>query len=389
MKAIVCGAGIAGLAAAICLARDGWDVLLIEKAPGLREEGYMIDFFGPGYDAASRLGLVPALERVAYRPPAATWVDRTGKERARLDYETMRRALDGKLLSLMRGDLERVLSDALPANVERRFDCSIAGISESSTGVAVTLTTGARENCDLLIGADGVHSHVRSLVFGPEENFFRYLGYQTAAFLFDDARIGAAIGGAFLLASQPGREFGLYRLRDGRILSVWIHDHPDAAIPAEPRQALKRLYSGMDWFTPDALAALDGVDDLYYDQVAQIEMEHWCKGRVALLGDAAYAVSLLAGQGASLAMAGAYVLADALRDAPSVETGLARYEARLKKKVAAKQKAGRRTAQWIAPRDRWHIMLRNWSLKLFGLPGLSRLLVPLLGAGSDGVIDDA
>jgi 2-polyprenyl-6-methoxyphenol hydroxylase-like FAD-dependent oxidoreductase len=389
MKAIVCGAGIAGLATATCLARSGWDVLLVEKARGLREEGYMIDFFGPGYDAAARMDLLPALERVAYRPPAARWVDGAGKEQARLDYEMMRHALDGKLLSLMRGDLEHTLSDVLPGTVERRFDCSIAEVHDSGASVAAVLTTGARERCDLLVGADGVHSHVRGLVFGPEENFFRYLGYQTAAFLFDDARIRAAIGDDFVLASKPGREFGLYRVRDGRILSVWIHAYADAARPADTRQALKDLYAGMGWFAPDALAALDGVQHLYYDQVAQIEMAHWCKGRVALVGDAAYAVSLLAGQGASLAIAGAYVLADALHGAQSVEAGLGRYEARLKQKVTAKQKAGRRTAQWIAPRDRWHILLRNWSLKLFGLPGLARLLVPVLGAGSDGVIDDA
>ena len=387
MRAIVCGAGIAGLSAAWWLARSGWDICLVEKAPGPREEGYMIDLFGSGYDVAERMGLLGRIAEVAYFVPRVVWVNGGGRERSTLDYGLFRKLQKGRVYSLMRGDLEAVLYSALPASVERRFSETIAEIHSIDGEVDLTLAGGERVSADLLVGADGIHSHVRNLVFGPEVEYFRYLGFHTAAYLFEDRSIREALANRFLIYSEPKREVGLYALRDGRIASFFVHSSPEAAPPSSPLARLKSVYSGMSWLVPGTLAAGEDASAIYYDQVAQIEMESWHKGRAVLVGDAAYAVSLLAGQGASLGMGGAYVLAEELGRRTSVEEALVHYYARLKPQMKKKQAAGRNAAQWIVPQDRLHILMRDWSLKLAKIPGLSSVLGPVLVAGSESVVE--
>jgi 2-polyprenyl-6-methoxyphenol hydroxylase-like FAD-dependent oxidoreductase len=373
MKAIVCGAGIAGLTAAWSLARSDWDVLLIEKAPGLREEGYMIDFFGPGFDVAERMGILAALRERAYDIPEAVWVDGRGRREASLNYALFQRAENGRILSLMRGDLERTLYEALPNRIARRFGAAIAEINLSTDHVEAVLAGGETVRADLLVGADGIHSTVRACIFGPEERYFRYLGYHTAAYIFEDPAIGRALAGRVWIMSVPGREVGLYATRTG-IASFFVHATPDPNRPRDALAELKHVYGAFGWLVPATLAGGNTARAIYYDQVAQVAMERWHRGRVVLIGDAAYAVSLLAGQGASLAMAGGYRLGESLADGAPVEDALARFEAGLREVVANKQQAGRNAAQWIAPRDRRHILLRNWSLRLAKLPGVSRLI---------------
>ena len=387
MKAIVCGAGIAGLSTAFWLARGGWDVLLVEKARGPREEGYMIDFFGSGYDAAERMGLLPRLIEIAYRPASAAWVNQAGREQASLDYDLFRKVLKGRVLSLMRGDLERVLYEALPSSIEVRFNVTVAEVHSVRGGVDLTLSGGDRIFADLLVGADGIHSRVRGLVFGAEERYLRYLGFHTAAYLFDDLAIRDSLEGRFLIYSEPKREVGLYAIRGGRIASFFVHNSSDPALPVSPIENLRDAYEGMGWLVPETLKAGENATSIYYDQVAQIEMDAWRKGHAVLVGDAAYAVSLLAGHGASLGMGGAYVLAQELGKSGPIEKALARYETRLKPQITKKQASGRNAAKWVVPPDRLHILMRNWSLKLAKLPGMSVLLNPVLVAGSESVVN--
>ena len=386
MKVVVCGAGIAGLTAAWGFAHAGWDVVLLEKASGPREEGYMIDFFGPGFAVAEQMGLVSVLTELAYAVPQAVWVDAQGRRQATLDYARLQRAEKGRLLSLMRGDLERALYGALPSGIERRFSCSLSAIHPSADGVAVELAGGERLRADVLVGADGIHSEVRALAFGPEERYFRYLGYHTAAFIFNDASVEAALDRRVWMISVPGREVGLYAIRDGRIACFFVHATADPRRPGDPLAELGRVYGDLDWLVPATLAGGKAAAAIYYDQVAQIALDDWCRGRVVLVGDAAYAVSLLAGQGASLAMAGAYRLAESVGRSASIEQGLALYQRRLRPLVEKKQATGRRAAQWIVPRDRRHILMRNWSLKLARLPGVSRLIARSLVGDPERVV---
>lgn len=387
-RAIVCGAGIAGLTTAWWLADAGWDVVVVEIAPGLREEGYLIDFLSSGYDVAERMGVLGALEAVAYPVSEIVDVDRSGRRRTSLDYDPFRRLQGGRLLSLMRGDLERVLFEVLPASVDVRYDLSIAAVDRTREAVEVSLTDGTRERADLLVGADGIHSRVRELVFGEESAFLRSLGLHTAAYTFEDESFRRALDGQFQNLALPNRVAGFYPIRNGRVATFFVYRTPDDSLPDSPCDALSGTFGDLEWLLPDALDHCGRGSDVYYDLVAQVEMARWTAGRVVLVGDACGGVSLLAGQGASLAMGGAYVLAEALREADSVDDGLAGYESRSQPAIEEKQAAGRRMANWMVPPSRVHLAVRNAVLGLAQFPGLSRLLGPALAAASESVVDE-
>ncbi len=389
MKAIICGAGIAGLTLGTCLARDGWHVVVVERAPSLRNEGYMIDFMGSGYDVAERLGLLPRLKEIAYDIPTVDWMDGKGHVSARLDYHRFAGMLDGRLLSLMRGDLERTIFDALPKSVDMRFGQTIARIEDQGDVVAVTLSGGTVETADLLVGADGIHSDVRAKTFGDGDRFSRYLGYHTAAFIYDDAEAVGSLGNRFRIMALPGRQAGFYPIRGGKVAAFFAHVARNPTLPADPVAELRRVYGDLGWLVPKSLEHAARLPGIYYDQIAQIEMDQWSKGRVTLIGDAADAVSLLAGQGASLAMGTAYVLADELRTMTDIPSALDAYQKRLLADVRKKQESGRKTARWIVPQTRFDIAFRNLTLRAATMPGLGWVLAPFLVSGTESVIDKA
>jgi 2-polyprenyl-6-methoxyphenol hydroxylase-like FAD-dependent oxidoreductase len=386
MKAVICGAGIAGLTLAWFLERGGWEVLMVERAAVPRDEGYMIDFFASGYDTAELMGLLPRLRELAYHLPEVAYVDRHGNRRSHLDYDLFRRFQRGRLLTLMRGDLEHALRQAAGDRVEIRYDRSVEAVAATADRVTVALTDGTREQADLLVGADGIHSRVRELVFGPERRFLRYLGYHTAAHVFTDDRLSSGLAGSLQLRAAPGRQAGYYPIRGGRVAAFYSHVAADPARPSDPREALRSTYADLGWVVPDALAHCPRPPVLYYDQVAQIEMPAWSRGRVTLAGDACQAVSLLAGQGAAMAMGGAYVLADELSAGTDVAASLTRYEMRVKPAVQRKQAAGRRTAGWVVPNSQWRIAARDQMLRLAGLPGLTWLLRPILTTPAGSIV---
>ncbi|MEU2997591.1 MULTISPECIES: FAD-dependent oxidoreductase [unclassified Streptomyces] len=374
MRAVICGAGIAGLALARRLDAQGWNVVVLEKAPGPRTQGYMVDFFGPGYDAMEAMGLLPRLTELAYRIDEASFVDKHGRRRAGLDYTQFSRALGGRLMSIMRPDLELALRETLPPGVDLRFGTGPASIEETSEEVRVTLVDGSVERADLLVGADGVHSTVRRLAFGGEASFLKYRGFHTAAYVFDDPDVFEQVRGRLCLTDTVDRQMGLYGLRDGRVAAFGVHRSETGDIPRDTREAVRRAYQGLGWVVPRALRACPPSSEVYYDQVAQIVMDRWSRGRTVLVGDAAYAVSLLAGQGASLGVAGAYVLAEELDRASSVAAGLAAYEQRWRPVTVDKQEAGRAAAEWFLPASPSRLRVRRAAMRLSGLPGVGRLV---------------
>jgi 2-polyprenyl-6-methoxyphenol hydroxylase-like FAD-dependent oxidoreductase len=374
MRAVICGAGIAGLSLAGRL-HDvlGWEVVVLEKAARPRTEGYMIDFFGPGYDAAETMGVLPWLEELSHPVSEAVFLDDRGRCRGRLGYDSFARSLDGRLLSIMRPDLELALRERLSFAVGLRFGAGPARIDAGAHGVHVTLTDGSSIDADLLVGADGIHSTVRHLVFGQEPRYVRHLGYQTAAFTFHDPETHAELGDRFCLTDTIDRQMGLYALRDGRVAAFAVHRAAGSGLPDDSRAALRREYGSLGWLVPRALAACPPSAQVYYDQVAQTVLPSWSRGRVVLVGDACHAVSLVAGQGASLAIAGACVLADQLARARHVEDALAGYERLWRPVVARRQRAARRTARWFVPGTPRQLRLRRAALRFAGLPGARRI----------------
>lgn len=386
MKVVICGAGIAGLALAQRLDGFGWEVVVLEKAPGPRPQGYMIDFFGPGYDAAEAMGVLPRLRQLGYRFEEASWLDATGRCRARLRFEQFGKIVQGRLFSILRPDLEQALREHLSGNVDLRFAASLCAVHHTAGGVQVTLRDGGTLQADLLVGADGIHSTVRGLVFGEERRYLRYLGFHTAAFVFDDPHIHGEVAGRLCLTDTIDRQMGLYGLRDGRVASFAVHRSPDPTLPPDPAAAIRREYGSLGWIIPQALDRCPPAAQVYYDQVAQIELPQWSRHRVVLLGDAAYAVSLLAGQGASLAIAGAYVLAEQLATAGSIETALHRYEQLWRPVAEEKQQVARSGVRWFLPHSRAQLRARHLVMGLSRLPGIDRYIARALAGKSTALV---
>jgi 2-polyprenyl-6-methoxyphenol hydroxylase-like FAD-dependent oxidoreductase len=386
MKVAICGAGISGLALAHRMHAHGWDVVVLERAPGPREQGYMIDFFGPGFDAAEAMGLLPALRERAHPIDVAAYVDASGRTTARLAFARFASTEGGRLLSLLRSELEAALREQLPAAVELRYGAAVTDVQVRPDAVDVALSEGTRLTADLLVGADGIHSTVRRLVFGEESRYLRYLGFHTAAYQFHDPVVEEATRHRVCLTDTPQRQMGIYGLGGGRVATFTVHRAPDPTLPADCRAAVQEEYGSLGWLVPRALAACPPSSEVFYDQVAQIEMPRWSRGRVTLLGDACAAVSLLAGQGASLGVGGAYVLAEELAAAPTLEAGLERYERTWRPVATDRQVTGRRAARWFVPASERQVRLRRALLKLGGLPWLDRAIVRTIAGEPTSVV---
>ncbi|MCV6965431.1 FAD-dependent monooxygenase [Mycobacterium intermedium] len=382
----ICGAGIAGLAAAERMSALGAEVVLLERSPGPRTQGYLIDFFGAGYDAAEAIGVLPAIEDLAYQVEEASLVDTHGRRRAGIPYGLIAKALEGRLCSIMRPDLEKALRDNLPGDVDLRFGASVADVFHRDEGVTVTLADGGELDVDLLIGADGIHSTVRTLVFGDESQYLRYLGFHTAAFVVDAPEIREVAGDRVMLTDTLDRQLGFSVLRDGKVAAFAVHRAPDPQRPSDVRVAIQSNYADMGWLVPQALENCPPAEEIYYDQVAQVVMPTWRKNRVVLLGDSCAAVSLLAGQGASLAVAAAYLLAEQFRRTSSVDRALDFYERLWRPTVEDKQKTARDMANRFLPATSGQQRTRRLALRFAWFGPVKRRLVAALVGEPDAVI---
>ncbi|MFG3116749.1 FAD-dependent monooxygenase [Streptomyces sp. NPDC048197] len=371
MKALICGAGIAGLALAKRLHHHGWEVHLVDHAPGPRTQGYVIDFFGPGYEALSAMGLQSQLREFASPVEEFRYIDDRGRTTVSVDYALFSKALNGEIASIMRPALERMLRESLAEEIDLRYGVTIDRIDDKAV-----LSDGTTIDADLIVGADGIHSRVRSLAFGGDDACLRYLGMHTGAFVFTDPEAFTQVRGRFVLTETLNRQMGFYGLGEGRVAVFTVHRNPDPALPGDPRETLRHEYAGMGDLAERALAQCPPPDQVYYDQVAQTDIPSWHNGRVTLVGDAAHAVSLIAGQGASLGIAGAYVLAERLHRSSSVSEGVADYERRWRPVATDVQTAARdRVTEWFLPTSPVKLLLRRWGFRAMRLPGLDRLLV--------------
>lgn len=386
MRVLICGAGIAGLTLAWCLERRGHNPVVVERAPHLRDDGYMIDFFGSGFGVAERLGLLPDLESIHYPVDRVVFVDHRGEERFSVPYPALRKRLfANRHFNFMRGELERVLYERFTGRAAIRFDTTVAAFANTERCVEVTLTSGVTESVDLLVGADGVHSSVRQHAFGTPSRFTRQLGYRMAALILDDPPPQLHTRGAFVTLTCPNRQVTVYPIRGGRLATFFLHKtrRPvQETLKGAACDELHRIYGDLGWVVPDLLAQCRTAQGIYFDAVEQVQMPTWSTGRVVLVGDACQCVSPLAGQGASMALTAGYVLAEELDANGDVSRVLTRYEERLKPTIERQQQAGRRMAKWFVPEDQPHRLVRDLVTRMSTWPGVAGLLRRRMAAES-------
>lgn len=368
MRVAISGAGVAGPTLAYWLRRSGHEITLIEKAPSFRDGGYIIDFWGHGYTVAERMGVLPEVLRRGYRVREVRIVGADGRRLGGFGVDVFRRMTDDRYISVPRGDLAEAIFRAVEGGIETRFGDSIVSIDQNDDSVDVALASGGTRTFDLVIGADGLHSVVRELEFGPQSLFERDLGYRVAAFDLDGYEPRDEL--IYVLYNEPGLHAARFALRDDRTLILFVFAAeldrgPEPEDAAGRKARLRAVFGGAGWECDRILDRMDALDDVYYDRVAQIRMESWSSGRVALVGDAAACPSLLAGEGTGLAMTEAYLLAGELARAGGDHVAAFRaWEDRLHAFLTAKQDAATNFAGAFAPKTRAGLWFRNLVARL-------------------------
>ena len=374
MRAIIIGAGIAGLAAALRLHQIGWDTLIVERAPARRGGGYAVTFGGIGYDAAERMGILPDLRAKSFETTALVYHRSDGSRRFALDRATIAATTGARSITILRGDLEAVLYDKARDHTTIRFGTTLTAIDQDENAVHVTLSDGTTEAADLLIGADGLHSATRALLFGPEEDFLLDLEHKVAVFMLEQRPAAIAPGATGTLSSR-GRTAAVISVGDGRNVAFFGYRATYARPDEDVATQLERVYGDLGWVIPEALAGLQRADSVYFDTISQVVAPSWSSGRVVLLGDAAWCVTLFAGYGSSLAVGGADLLCTELAANPGdIPVALNAWEAAVRPEAERKQKLGRRVKGVYAPANPVLLWLSLLPLRLASLPPVRRYM---------------
>ncbi|MFD3417553.1 FAD-dependent monooxygenase [Streptomyces decoyicus] len=378
-RALVVGLGISGIATALRLRQIGWTPVIVEKAASRRSGGYFIALFGAGRAAAQRLGILDGLTDRTPRDGANFTIDRIGNRRLGLGYAD----LPGKPWMMLRGDIEQAGFDKLPADVDIRYSTVPARIKQDAEGVDVTLAntvdgTSVTERFDLVVGADGLRSTVRQLAFGPHEKFLRRLNYIVAAYqLRGPVSDVASDDGAILL--EPDRSMWIFPFADHppTVLLSYRTDDVDAEFSASPTERVRAAFGRgpTGRALGEALDALESADDLLFDSVEQVHMDRWHRGRVVLVGDSAWCVTLYAGMGASAGLAGADLLGTMLDSHPdNVGRALAEWEHALRPYVEHYQHNGAQQRKFFVPANRLQLTIRKVMTKGMRTPVTSRVI---------------
>ncbi|MFG1791762.1 FAD-dependent monooxygenase [Nocardia sp. NPDC049149] len=365
---LISGASVAGPALAYWLDRYGFDVTVIERAPALRQGGQAIDFKGhTQFTVLERMGILDDVNERRTGTTDTIYVDDNGKQLA-----VMSGDFTGGDVEILRGDLAAIMYERTVDRCEYLFGDSISALTELSDGVYVEFEHGQARTFDLVFGADGIHSRVRKLTFGPETDLVKFLGYYycvAGASPWNTETTGPHERVIAYGHSAPGK----MAVSGGpKAQQFYVFASPQLDYSRDDTDAQKRIvervFADTNWEVPRMLDEMADFDDFYLDSLSQVRLKGaYTKGRVALIGDSAWG-NTLGGFGTGLAVVGAYVLAGELALADGdYAVAFARYNEIMKDhaKVADNSNAGK----FLAPRTARGIKVRNWFLnsRLFTL----------------------
>ena len=358
-RILISGAGIAGPALAFWLRRHGFEPTIIEKAPAVRTGGYAVDFRGSVHlGLLKQMGLLDSIRRQQTNMGDTLYVDARGRKRSSLPADF----LSGDL-EILRGDLGQILHDATSADATYIFDDHITALAQDEAGVEVSFASSPQQRFDLVVGADGLHSSVRTLAFDNADTAVKSFGYHIA--IFTTANI-LNLDRRAVFYNEPGRSVGMYSARNNtEAKAVFSFATPGKSYGrlsrAEHETILHDAFSPMKWETSRILEAMPDAPDLYFDSISQVRLNTWSANRITLLGDAGYCPSPWSGAGTGLALVGAYILAGELKRAEGNHaTAFSAYEARMRPYVARAQSMAEGAGDWVAPLERWKLHRRDW-----------------------------
>ncbi|MFF2026926.1 FAD-dependent monooxygenase [Streptomyces sp. NPDC058171] len=378
LKVLISGASIAGPALALWLAEYGAEVTVVERWPELRTGGQLVDLRGVAREVIRRMGIDADVRAASEDNFGLSFVDRRGRARGTLRSD--RFGGDGPVaeIEILRGSLSRVLHERSKDRVDYRFGDRITSVRDEGAKVRVEFASASVESFDLVVGADGLHSELREMLFGPEVRHVRHLGTYVS---FWTARNHLDLKDWTVVYSEPGRSIGMRSILGSTKTMAFLafragppaYDWRD--VDAQKRMVRARGY-GMGWEAAALLSQIETAPDFYFDTCSQVKLPAWSTGRVGLLGDAASCASPLSGHGTSIAMVGAYVLAGELARTPDDVTGaFGRYEAVLRPWVERIQRSAPGQGRVMTPETSHGIALRNGVTRLVShLPGKALLL---------------
>ncbi|MFI9805034.1 FAD-dependent monooxygenase [Streptomyces sp. NPDC052301] len=343
MKVLISGASVAGPALAFFLHRDGHEVTVVERAPTLRDSGYAVDFRGAAFEVLEDMGILAEVRGHATGMRGTDLLDADGNRAGELPAEVFAGELE-----VPKRELTRILYGRTADAVRYVFDDSINAVEQDADGVRVGFERAAADTFDLVVGADGVYSVVRRLVFGPHDEAIRHLGLSGAGFSAPN-RLGLDHRGA--LRQTPGQAVYLFSAADPERMSVslsFASDSPrlDLLDRAEQERITRERMAGAGWIVPRLLDDMSAATDFYFSSACQVHLDRWSEGRVVLLGDAGYCAAPTSGMGTSQALIGARTLARRLAESPDDHTkAFTAYEQELRPYVTENQETGQEGAR--------------------------------------------
>ena len=368
MKILISGAGIAGLTAAYWLCKFGFEVTVIEVAAKLRDEGYLIDFHSEGRQLARVMGIEKALDAKSEFLDKIEFLGSKNQLISEFKIKDIAGFFgkdDTKYMPIMRGDLEQLLFEALPSSVQVVFDESIASVKNTDQKVDIEFKSGKKESFDLLVGADGIHSKTREMIFGDESQFLHSLG--SYIFIARLKGIGLDLGHSVKMQIDVDSYTYAIPTPNGEVITIigLTTDQSLDVLREKGRQILAQHFEGSDTLASKIIPHISDDVFLFVDEVAQVRMKDWCSGRVALIGDAASCPTLLSGQGALMAVTQAYVLAKELQNSKDdIGLALERYQAIMQPVLEEKMRDGRKVSGFFLPKNK---LQKKWINFVFGL----------------------